>query len=119
MVAPIDAKSVITVDGEDITLRLCFRTIALGEAAGVDLFADGGIDLTMSRSALLVKCLAAVDHPAMTEDQALAVVVRYGGAKIGAVILNLIARFGGAPADPGDEGKEPAKKPTRKRTVAA
>lgn len=109
MVAPIDAKSVIEVDGEPITLRLCYRSIALGEQLGVDLFAEEGIDLTLSKAALLVKCLAITEHPTITEDEALAVVMRYGISNIGPVILDLIARFGGKSDDADAEGKAPAK----------
>lgn len=112
MVAPIDAKAVIDIDGEPITLRLCFRSIALGIQLGVDLFSDEGIDMNLANAALLVKSLAVSDHPDMSEDEALAVVVRHGAAAIGKVVIGLIAAFGGKADDASAEGKA---RRTRKR----
>lgn len=117
MVAPIDAKVVIDIDGEPVTLRLCFRSIALGIQLGVDLFSEEGIDMNLPNAALLVKSLAVVDHPEMTEDEALAVVVRHGAAEIGKVVLDLIAKFGGKADTPSTEGKVP-KTRTRKPASA-
>ena len=100
MVAPIDAVTVIDIDGEAITLRLNFQTIAMGEQLGVDLFSGQGIEFTLARSALLVKALSCADHPGMSEDEALAIVVRHGGDRIAAVVLDLCDRFGGKADEP-------------------
>lgn len=94
MVAPIDSKVVLQVEGEDITLRLNFRTISLLEEAGLDLFSADGFHMTLARSAILCRCLAICDHPQMSDDEALAVVARSRGEFAGSV-LELIAKFGG------------------------
>lgn len=94
MVAPIDSKVVLQVEGEDITLRLNFRTISLLEEAGLDLFNRDGFHMTLARSAIMCRCLAVSEHPDMTNDEALAVVARSKGEFAGAV-LELIAKFGG------------------------
>ena len=72
MVAPVDAKATFEVEGETITLRLNWRSIALGEELGVDLFSPDGVKATVGNSALLLKCLASTDHPQMSLDEALA-----------------------------------------------
>lgn len=119
MVAPIDAKSVITVDGEEFTFRLGFRAIAMGEHLGVDLFSENGIDFTISKIALLVKCLTIADHPELTEDEALAIAFHYGIENMAPLILDLLNRFGGKADETSAEGKAtPAAKRTRKPTTA-
>lgn len=119
MVAPIDAKSVITVEGEEFTFRLCFRSIAMGEQLGVNLFSEEGIDFTITKVALLVKCLTIVDHPELTEDDALAIAVRHGIENMAPLILDLLNRFGGKADETSAEGKaNPAAKRTRKPTPA-
>ncbi len=119
MVAPIDAKSVITVDGEEFTFRLGFRAIAMGEHLGVDLFSKNGIDFTISKIALLVKCLTIADHPELTEDEALAIAFHYGIENMAPLILDLLNRFGGKADETSAEGKAaPAAKRTRKSTPA-
>lgn len=119
MVAPVDAKSVITVDGEEFTFRLGFRAIALGEHLGVDLFAEKGIDFTITKIALLVKCLTVADHPELTEEDGLAIAFRYGIENMAPLILDLLNRFGGRAEEPSAEGKaKPAAKRTRKPTPA-
>jgi len=106
MVAPVDSKVEVEVDGEAFTLRLNFRSISLLEEAGLDLFSPNGFDMTLARSAMMCRCLAITDHPAMVDDEALAIVTRAGQA-FGAAVLDLIARFGGKP-DESTEGKAPA-----------
>lgn len=107
MVAPIDAKVTFEAEGEPFTLRLNFRALALCEARGVDMFSPDGVQMTLTRAATLLRSLAVTDHPEMSEDEALAVVVRYGMGELGARIGELLTAFGG-----GTEGnvKETAKK---------
>lgn len=95
MVAPIDAKSVLTVEGEDITLRLNFRSIALCEAVGLDLFTENGVAMTLAKSATLLKCLAANDHD-LSDDEALAIVVK-SKLGFGEAVLALMGQFTGEP----------------------
>ena len=109
MVAPIDAKVTFEVEGETITLRLNFRSIALLEAAGLDLFSPQGVEMTLAKSAIMCRCLAVTDHPAMTDDEALATTVK-AGAAFGAAVMDLIARFGGKTDEP--EGNAPAAETT-------
>ena len=108
MVAPVDSKVEVEVDGETITLRLNFRSISLLEEAGLDLFSPEGFDMTLARSAVMCRCLAITDHPTMTDDEALAIVAR-AGQSFGVAVLDLIARFGGKP-DESAEGNEEAAK---------
>lgn len=117
MVAPVDSKVEIEVEGETISLRLNFRSISLLEAAGLDLFAPEGFDLTLARSAIMCRCLAITDHSAMSDDEALAIVTR-SGQTFGAAVLDLIARFGGKPDEEAEgnaqAGKTKAPRPLRK-----
>ncbi|MGJ0236985.1 hypothetical protein ACQEPB_00490 [Novosphingobium fluoreni] len=106
MVAPVDSKVELQVDGETITLRLNFRSISLLEDAGLDLFSPEGFDMTLARSAIMCRCMAITDHPGMADDEALAIVTRTGQA-FGVAVLDLIARFGGKP-DESAEGKDRA-----------
>lgn len=99
MVAPIDAKVTFEAGGESIALRLNFRSLSLLEAAGLDLFSQAGIAMTLGKTAIMCRCLAVNDHPAMTDDEALAIAARHGEA-FGLAVLGLIAKFGGE----GDEG---------------
>lgn len=116
MVAPIDAKTVIDVDGESFTLRLNFRSIAMSTALGVDLFSNDGFTSTLVNYALLCKALTINDHEGMSEEEALAIVVRYGGDKFGAVVVDLMERFGGKDdANTSAEGNAPKKRTARKQ----
>jgi hypothetical protein len=108
MVAPIDAKEVLKAGGDELTLRLNFRSISLLEESGLDLFSEAGVHMTLAKSALLVKCLAVTDHPALTEDEALAIVVA-DQAAVGRAVLNLIARFGGKAEEEGEGNGRAAK----------
>lgn len=108
MVAPVDSKYVLEIDGEAITLRLNFRSISLLEEAGLDLFAEEGVTMTLARSAIICRCLAVCEHPDMGDDQALAIVAR-SGVEFGRAVIELIARFGGKP-DEDTEGNGPAAK---------
>lgn len=108
MVAPIDAKATFEVEGEAITLRLDFQAIAMMEEMGASLFADNGLDLTLSKCAVLVKCMAVSGHPDMTLDEAMAVVVKVGIATVASTILELIAKFGGKPDEESEGNGEAA-----------
>jgi hypothetical protein len=94
MLAPIDARTVITINDEQITLRLDFQGLAMCENLGVDLFAENGIPQTITRIALVVKGLAATDHPGLTPDEALAIVSRLGPANTVQHVVEMIASFG-------------------------
>ena len=100
MVAPIDASVTFDVGGETIALRLNFRSIALLEAAGLDLFGVEGVKMTLVTSARMLQCLSVNDH-ALSDDEALAVVARHGEA-FGKAVLECIARFGGKVEDEGN-----------------
>lgn len=78
MVAPIDSKVTFEVEGEEITLRLNFRALALAKKEGVDLM--GGKEMDPLDIAVAVRCLAAQDHPKMTDEEAFAIVVKAGEA---------------------------------------
>lgn len=94
MVAPIDAKVTFEVEGEPVTLRLNFRSISLAEQHGIDLLAFDGSALTPARSATLIKCLAAQEHPDFTEDHTLAIVARAPQA-LATALIDLFTTYGG------------------------
>lgn len=106
MVAPIDAKASFEVEGETITLRLNFRSLALADAEGIDVMA--GKPLPPLRVAVLLRCLAAQEHPEMTDEEAFAIVIR-GGEAAGKAIAELFAKFGGGRSAEGNGGKRRAK----------
>lgn len=108
MVAPIDAKVSFEVEGEPITLRLNFRALALCEQRGVDMFSPNGINMTLTNAAKLLQSLAVTDHPEMNDDEALAVIVKYGMADFGARIGELIVSFGGEGEGNAKAEKKPA-----------
>lgn len=95
MVAPLDAKATFEVEGETITLRLNFRSIALAEENGIDLIGGTMTDLTPTKSAVLVKCLAVQEHPEFTEDHTMAIVVKAPDALRDA-LLELFTKYAGA-----------------------
>lgn len=86
MVAPLDAKVTFEVEGEAITLRLNFRSIALAEKEGIDILNGGGVGLSSTQAAILVKCLAVQEHPEFTEDHTMAIVARAPEALSNALI---------------------------------
>ena len=92
MVAPIDAKATFEAEGEAFTLRLNFRTLALAAKEGVDMLA--GKERSPLEMALVLKSLASVDHPEMTDDTALALMLRHSAA-VGAALTTLFEQFGG------------------------
>lgn len=96
MVAPIDAKASFEVEGETITLRLNFRSIALSEDRGVSLFTPQGVEMTLVKSATLLQSLAVTDHPDMSDDEALAIVVKFGLVQFGEKVGQLVLAFGGS-----------------------
>lgn len=103
MVAPIDAVAKIEVEGETITLRLNFRTIALAEAEGIDLFDPASLnELTTVGTARLVRCLASVDHPGFTDETGLAIALRHG-AEMTQKLFELMKSAAGK----GGEGENP------------
>lgn len=93
MVAPIDAKATFEAEGEVFTLRLNFRVLALAKKEGVNLLS--GVEMDAVSVAVAVRCLAAQDHPDMTDDDAFAIVVRNGEA-VGAAMTTLFTEFGGS-----------------------
>lgn len=74
--APIDGKVTIEAAGDTFTLRLNFRTIALAKAQGVDVFRPENMDVL--QSAQLLKALATPEHPDLSDDHALALVLHHG-----------------------------------------
>jgi hypothetical protein len=94
VIAPIDAKVTFEVEGEPVTLRLNFRSIALAEQNGINLLAFDGEGLTPARSATLIKCLAAQEHPDFTEDHTLAIVARAPQA-LAKALVDLFTTYGG------------------------
>jgi len=94
MVAPLDAKSTFEVDGELITLRLNFRSIALAEEHGIDLLAQDAAELKPTKAAVLVKCLAVQEHPYFTEDHTMAIVASAPQA-LATALVELFSRYGG------------------------
>lgn len=105
MVAPIDAKGEVQADGETFTIRLNWRSIAMLEDHGLDLFSAEGVKMTLARSAVMMRCLAVNDHPDLTDDEALAVIVK-SRENFAVAVLDLITRFGGE----ADEGNGKAAK---------
>lgn len=93
MVAPIDSKVSFQVEGETITLRLNFRSLALAKAEGVNLLA--GAEMDPFNVATALRCLAVQDHPDMTDEEAFAVAVR-GKDVAGKALAELFAKFGGS-----------------------
>lgn len=105
MVAPIDAKVTFEVEGEPITLRLNFRTLALAKKEGVNLVS--GEQRDMLELATAVRCLAVQDHPDMTDDEALAIVMR-GGESTGAAMVSLFSDFAASAEGNGKKAKAKA-----------
>ena len=106
MVAPIDARASFEVEGETITLRLNFRSLALAESEGIDVMSR--TNLSAIQSAILLHCLAVQEHPEMTDDEAFAIVVTAPG-EAGSAIGKLFAAFGGKASAGGKAKKAPAK----------
>ncbi|TCM17207.1 hypothetical protein EDF56_106323 [Novosphingobium sp. PhB165] len=100
MVAPVDSKADLTVGDETFVLRLNFRTLSLLEKAGLDPFSPDGIVFTVSKMAMMCIALSIDDHPDMTDQEGLAIVVRNGPGFRDAY-RELMTNFGGAPD--GDE----------------
>lgn len=114
MVAPVDSKVELQVEGETIMLRLNFRTLALLEKAGLDPFSSEGLLLSTTRMAMMCMCLAIEDHGEMTDAEALAIVVR-SGSTFAEKVKQLFSEFGGAPDDESTEGKAPSPRKTASR----
>ena len=106
MVAPIDAKQTLTVEGETITLRLNFRALALAKKEGVNILS--GKDMDPLDIAVALRCMAAFDHPEMTDEQAFALVIR-GGEASGKALAALFEEFSGKSSG-GNAPKRAAKK---------
>lgn len=113
MVAPLDAKATFEVEGEPITLRLNFRSISLAEEHGIDLIGGTMTDLSPSKSAVLVKCLAVQEHPGFTEDHTMAIVAK-APAALRDALLELFSKYGAAPSAEGN-GAKPGKARRKKR----
>lgn len=93
MVAPLDAKATFEVEGEAITLHLSFRELALAKKEGVNLLSGENLDALSLAVAL--RCLAVEAHPNMTDDEALAIVLK-GGEAASDAMLELFSAFGGS-----------------------
>lgn len=105
MVAPIDSKVSFQVEGETITLRLNFRSIALAKKEGVSLLS--GLATDEVSIAVALRCLAVQDHPEMTDEEAFAIAIR-GGEAVGTALTELFENFGGQASAEGN-GKKKAK----------
>jgi hypothetical protein len=103
MVAPIDAKASFEVEGETITLRLNFRALALAKKEGVNLL--GGEQMDPISLAIAVRCLAAQEHPKMTDEEAFAIVLK-GGEAAGGALVELFGAFGGEASAEGNALKK-------------
>lgn len=108
MVAPLDAKATFEVEGEPITLRLNFRSISLAEEYGIDLIGGTTTDLSPTKAAVMVKCLAVQEHPDFTEDHTMAIVAKAPEALRDA-LLELFSKYAGIPSA-GGKAKAPRKK---------
>ena len=103
MVAPVDSKVELTVEGETFVLRLNFRTLALLEQAGLDPFGPDGLTFTLSKMAMMCMALSIDDHPSLSDQEALAIVYR-SGTDFADKVRELFARFGGVADDESAEG---------------
>lgn len=109
MVAPLDAKATFEVEGEPITLRLNFRSIALAEEHGIDLIGGTTTDLSPTKAAVMVKCLAVQEHPDFTEDHTMAIVAK-APEGLRDALLELFGKYAGAPSTEGNGKAAPKKK---------
>ena len=107
MVAPLDAKATFEVGGETVTRRLNFRSIALAEEHGINLLSADGIDLSPTKAAIVVKCLAVQEHPDFTEDHSMAIVATEPG-KLTEALISLFRSYGGKSEGNGTGGKPKA-----------
>lgn len=96
MVAPVDSKAELMVEGETFVLRLNFRTLALLEQSGLDPFTAGGIAMTTVKLAMTIMALTIEDHPDLSDKDALAIVWRSKGAAA-TKVQEVFSRFGGTP----------------------
>ena len=83
MVAPIDAKAVLTIgegeEAERFTLVMNMRTLALAKSRGVNLLAmTPGQNVDPLELAVVVRSFAEPNHPDMTEEEAFAIACRFG-----------------------------------------
>ncbi len=95
MIAPIDSKVSFEAEGETITLRLNFRSLALAKKEGVNLMA--GKELDVLELAVAVRCLAVQDVK-LTDEQALAYVIRHG-VVVSKALADLFTEFAGKSAE--------------------
>jgi hypothetical protein len=82
------------VEGETITLRLNFRAISLAEEHGINLLAMDGADMSPTKAAVLVKCLAIQEHPDFTEDHTMAIVAK-APTELAEALVELFSKYGG------------------------
>lgn len=116
MVAPIDATAALEADGETLTLRMNFRTIALAEDLRADAVAGFGVRApTASGMAALVWAFAQPDQPRLTQDEAMALVFRHGEA-VGGALRELFGKAAAKPEKPSTEGNVPPAPPRKPRT---
>jgi hypothetical protein len=104
-IAPIDSKVTVKVGGDEITLRLNFRALALAKKAGVNLLTGGEMDPL--DIAVAVRCLAADAHPNMTDEEAFALVIT-GGESVGNAMADLFADFSKAAEGNAAKAKRPS-----------
>lgn len=110
MVAPLDAKVTFDVEGDPVTLRLNWRSISLAEEHGIDLIGGTTTDLSPSKSAVLVKCLAVQEHPEFTEDHAMAIVAR-APIPMRDALVELFSKYAGVADTEGNaKGRKTSKK---------
>lgn len=109
MVAPLDAKATFEVEGEPVTLRLNFRSISLAEEHGIDLIGGTMTELSPTKSAVLVKCLAIQEHPDFTEDHTMAIVAQEP-EKLRDALLELFTKYGGISSAGGNGTRRTARK---------
>ena len=94
MVAPIDAKATLEVEGETFTLAMNMRTFALAKQAGFNFFAmKAGDQIDPFDLATILKAFAAPAHPHMTEEEAFAIAIRNSEA-VGKTIQQMSEDFG-------------------------
>lgn len=101
MIAPVDSFVAVEAGGETFTLRLNFRSIALAEDCGIDLLS--GVPLKATKIAVMLRCLAAQDHPDLTDEMAFSLLLS-DGETISNSIAQLFEKFA-APKTKGKAGE--------------
>lgn len=113
MVTAVNSTALLEVEGEIFTLRLNFAAIERAEDAGIDIL-GGQVQLAGSKVVKLLHCLLGEDHPDLSRDQAMALVMNHSEA-VGAAIAALFERYGSTKAKPDAAAKAT---PTGEREAA-